>query len=166
MKEEWATIVDFDEYAVTTFGRVINLNNHREVKQSVIRTGALKVNLRNGDGYISRLVSSLVAEAFVPGHSEEFDTPMHLNMNYRDNTVWNLVWRPRHFVLRYSRQHREPSPHHYRGPVLEITEAIEYLTFGDAAIANGILVKDIWSSIMTGKPTFPTMQIFRLLRDD
>ena len=90
---------------------------------------------------------------------------LYLNMNYQDNTVWNLVWRPRHFVWRYSRQYKVVTPHHERGPVLEVTQGLQYQTFIEAAMTNGILVKDIWTSIMTDKPTFPTMQVFQLIRD-
>lgn len=163
MDEDWVDIQDFETYKVSTHGRVVHTTSGRFVSQTIVHSGAVKVNLSHEGQRVSRLVSSLVAEAFIKCEIDEFDTPMHLNMDYQDNHVWNLVWRPRFFVWKYARQYREPTPHFTRGPVLDITQDMEYDTFGTAALTNGILVRDIWSSVLTKKPTFPTWQIFEFL---
>ena len=73
----------------------------------------------------------------------------------------NIVWRPRWFAWKYSRQFTHPEVWYLFGPIQEIGGKL-YDTYLVASIANGILCEDIMESIHTidHKPVFPTRQQF------
>lgn len=159
MEERWSTIEEFPTYKVSNFGDVLNQSSGKLMKQSQTRTGLSKVGMVSGGVQYTRGVAVLVAEAFVFGRSDIFDTPIHLDGNQQNNRCDNLLWRPRWFAWKYARQF-EDSPHNERGPILDLATDLWYDTVLDAAMANGILVRDILKSVPTKIGTFPTFQIF------
>jgi hypothetical protein len=72
-------------YEVSNFGRIYNIQTGREMVLSPTLQGILTVGLmsENHDGYPNRQyrrsVKRLVAEAFVPGETDLFDTPIQLD---------------------------------------------------------------------------------------
>ena len=160
MVENWVSIDGFPKYKVSDQGRVLNVDSGRIMRESRTRTGIVKIGLFHDGAQHTRSVCTLVATAFVDGRSELFDTPTHLDCNHENNTANNLVWRPRWFAWKYRRQFTESSVHHDRGPVIDEQSKTRYSTMFQAALDNGLLVEDIWKSILLKKPTFPTGQLF------
>lgn len=167
MNEIWYPIEEFPIYRVSNYGRVVNYNTGRILNQSTTGNGLMKISLVHDNVRYTRGVALLVAEAFVDGQTEVFNTPIHLDGNHENNHADNILWRPRWFAWKYTYQCRNISVHHNRGPIYDIDSGEVYETFFDAARTHGILVRDIWSSIMAKnpeKPTFPTRQIFAFLK--
>lgn len=160
MEERWAVIEDFPTYHVSDRGRVINSDTGRVLSESQTKTGTLKIGLVMGGKQHTRSVSVLVAQAFVDGHSEVFNTPVHLDGNPKNNFVDNLVWRPRWFAWKYAHQFQEHIPGQTMGPIADIETGVVYVDMWHAALSNGLLVEDVWKSIHTLKPAFPTWQMF------
>ena len=162
MDEEWDVIHEFQSYKISSFGRVLNRDTGREIKPSYTKQGAAKVGLMDGGSQFTRSLKVLVADAFVPGRSEEFDTPIHLDGDQKNCAAINLLWRPRAFAWRYARQFIGISIHHNRGPVVDVETGMVYSTMFEAAKKNGILVADIWRTIIVDVKAFPTQQRFEL----
>lgn len=160
MEEKWNIIEEFPSYKVSNYGDILNTSTGKLMKQSVNTSGVLKVGLVMGGKQYARSVKILVADAFVFGRSDIFDTPIHLDGNPHNNRADNLAWRPRWFAWKYTRQFAETYNHH-RGPVRDVSTDIWYNTVIEAATANGILVKDIIRSVgALGFEIFPTGQKF------
>lgn len=160
--EHWEWIEDFPTYKISDYGRVLNDDSGRILKESTTR-GLVKVGLMLDNKQYTRSVALLVAETFVEGKTIIFDTPMHLDGNRSNNRADNLVWRPRWFAWKFSRQFVEFTSYMNRGPIIDLENELLYPTFLDASIDNGILLEDIQTSITYKKKIFPTGQIFNLL---
>lgn len=163
MDEIWCRLDEFPSYSISSLGRVLNEDTKKELKQSCTSQGASKVGLVRGGRQHTRSVKVLVAEAFVEGRSEVFDTPIHLDGDPLNNAVDNLAWRPRWFAWRYSRQFVEETIYHGRGPIIDVHDKMIYPTVFDVAVVNGLLVEDVWKSIVKKGETFPTWQQFELV---
>lgn len=150
--EERRQIPEFPRYEVSNLGRVYNIRTGREMQFTPTREGLLTVGmmLDNYDGYPNhqcrRSVIRLVAEAFVPGETKLFNTPVQLDGDRYNLRADNLVWRPRWFAWRYIHQFVAPPGWYFSGPVFDVTNDIEYATFLEAAVATGSLVEDIRKS--------------------
>lgn len=161
METLWAQILEFPDYSISNYGEVVNDRTQRLMRLSMTLQGAVKVNLVNDEGRSTRSVKVLVAESFVEGQSDMFNTPIHLDGDQRNCRADNLMWRPRWFAWKYSRQFRYPPVYLDRGPVLELESQIQYFTIYDAAIINGLLFLDVWQSItLIKEEVFPTWQRF------
>ena len=161
MEIEWQAVREFPDYSVSNYGDVVNEITGRVLSQSTTAQGAYKVNFIRGRERHCRSVKVLVAEAFVEGQDEIFDTPVHLDGNQYNNRSENLVWRPRWFAWKYSRQFFKLPTFVTVGPILEIESQVQYMTVYDAGIINGLLFQDIWDCISLIKEnTFPTGQRF------
>ena len=98
--EQWRTVVHngetYDNYEVSTEGRVRSLNYKRTgqikvLKQSEIKKGYLQVGLSK-NGEVKRfLVHRLVAIAFIPNPHNK-PTVNHIDTNPKNNHVENLEW--------------------------------------------------------------------------
>lgn len=160
MEEHWEVIEDFPLYLVSSYGQVLNRETGRLLKQSANNRGILKVGMyKNGEQY-TRSVKVLVADTYLEGKNELFDTPINLDGNQANNRLDNLMWRPRHFAWRYGHQFVEQSSNDLRGPIVDLKTGVWYHNMLEAAIMNGLLVYDIWKSIQVKRPTFPTNQMF------
>jgi hypothetical protein len=149
-------IPGFLNYQVTSDGRVINSRTGRDMIFTPTQAGDPTVGLmKNGKQY-RRSVRVLVAEAFVEGQDEFYDTPIQLDGN-RDNVrADNLLWRPRWFAWRYVRQFRDPIPSwYYIGPIMDTSTGMQYRTIYEAAVTNGNLCEDIHNSVLYDTPVFP-----------
>lgn len=164
MNEIWILIDKFPTYNVSNLGRIMNNTTGRIIRESYRQDKTAKVGLTQGGCQHWRSVHILVGEGFIDGCSDKFDTVVHLDGNRQNNHVENLVWRPRRFALKYSRQFIEISVHHDRGPIIDVDSKEIYATFFEAAIINGILVDDVRRSIYVNKPTFPTQQTFTFIK--
>lgn len=159
MNEVWSNIPEFPSYAISSYGRVMNTEFHRPIRESVTTAGIVKVGLVLGGKQYTRSVALLVAEAFVPGRNEMFDTPVHIDGCSTNNRRDNLIWRPRWFAYAYSSQFKDTSKHN-RGPVYDLTTKLWYDTVLDAAVNNVLLIKDIMRSVSTKEECWPTRNVF------
>lgn len=165
MDEEWVEIRGFDNYYISNQGRVRNENRGRLVKMSLTGHGVVKVGLvREGTQY-TRSVKVLVADAFVEGRSELFDTPMHLDSDQLNNTSDNLVWRPRWFAWKYTRQFTQADYYKPLGAILDTDDKTVYEDVIKAAVKNGLLFYDIARSVLENERVFPTWQMFEKVID-
>jgi NUMOD4 motif len=151
--EKRKNIEGFPRYQVSNYGRVYNRYTGRRMALSPTNFGILTVGLMrdDGDGYVRqyrRSVKRLVAEAFVPGQTEMFDTPIQLDGDRTNMRSDNLMWRPRWFAWLYIHQFEDPQDWFYSGPIFDITNRIEYENILHAAITNGSLCKDIRFSLL------------------
>jgi len=160
MDEMWLTIKNFPNYSVSSHGRVRNEDRGRLMNTSLTQQGGVKVGLVSGSRQYTRSVKVLVAEAFVDGASERFDTPMHLDGNQENNNASNLVWRPRWFAWKYKRQFQHLEQYSGLGPVKDRKSGLLYSDVVEASVTNGLLFEEVYMSLVNKVPTFPTYQIF------
>lgn len=164
IEELWAPIPNFPLYQVSSLGWVVNINSGRFLSQSMNKTGVVKVGLVNTIGVqVSKSVKLLVADAFVPGKTEEFNTAIHLDGFTEHNEANNLRWRPRWFAWKYGVQFSRPQVYFSEGPLYDGGTSERYNDIYEAGVRNGLLFHDIWLSVHTKKPVFPTWQQFALL---
>lgn len=159
-EEIWSKIDDFPNYSVSSHGRILNDNNGRLMKESMNGSGVVKVGLVRGGVQYTRSVKLIVADTFIVGRTQEFDTPIHLDGDARNNRADNLLWRPRWFAWKHTRQFVDITPQHTRGPIVDLHTELWYQHMLEAAVIHGLLVIDIWKSIQSRKETFPTWQVF------
>lgn len=162
-------IPEFPDYTVNEYGVVWNQRLNRRIQVRVNRDGIAFVGLsRDGEQY-SRSLATLVAEEFVPAPSGQrsFNTPTHMNGDKFDCRASNLMWRPRAWSIRYHQQFYRPYRNTIRTPVIEEGTGQQYSTSMDAAVANGLLDRDVCLStlnIING--CFPTGQSFWALEEE
>lgn len=102
--EVWKEIKDFENYAVSNYGRVFNLkrNNFKNFsvnsffnygKRAVKSRKYLSVQLHHKDKSCHRVVHKLVAEAFVPNDDPEHKIYVdHIDNDPKNNMAVNLRW--------------------------------------------------------------------------
>jgi hypothetical protein len=154
--EEFKTINDFPNYEISSWGRVFKKGKAEELIQSPTLRADLTVGLMKYGIQYRRSVKVLVANAFVDGKSSMFNTPIQLDGDKFNTRADNIQWRPRGFAWEYSRQFTDIRGWFYEGPVLDVTNNVEYENIFEAAIAHGSLCKDIRAAIPSGTHVFPT----------
>lgn len=153
-------IPGFENYFVSNDGKVVNVNTGREMALFQIQNGELAVGLvRDGRQFI-RSVKVLVAEAFVDGKTQIFDTPILLNGLKDDPRADNIMWRPRWFAWKYSHQFKDIPEWCLVRPVMDMVSGLVYESVFHAGIENGLLFSDISLSIHNGTRVWPTGQYF------
>ena len=89
--EIWAKISGYDNYFVSTIGRVKNINTGRILKQGTVTHGYLAVNLFKHNIGKTKKVHRLVAQTFIPNPKlKEFVN--HKDFNKSNNNIDNLEW--------------------------------------------------------------------------
>lgn len=161
--ETWRTIPEFDRYSVSDEGRVRNDDTGRIMKLTMNQYGVLTVGLMYRGTQFRRSVPLLVAEAFVPGGTQIFDTPVCLDGDRFNCKANNLNWRPRWFAVKYNRQFVEP----YFAP---IDRRIRNKKTGDVFTDSlecakwyGVLEQDLVESIMYRTFVWPVYQEFEVM---
>ena len=165
MELQWVTVPDFPNYLISSEGDVLNKTSGRTLSKSRTKEGAVKVGLVHpitGTQH-TRSVKVLVADNFVPGKNEIFDTAIHLDGNEDHNSVDNLVWRPRWFAWKYTNQFSHVTELDHIGPLRDIDTDIRYYDIYQAAISNGLLFTDIRRAIAMKESVFPTFQRFEMM---
>ena len=157
---EYGVVIDsFPKYEITNFGRVFNRRTgHRLALSPVtpVSHGDLTVGLVVDGRQYRRSVKVLVAKHFVHGQTEIFNTPVQLDGNRYNLHASNIVWRPRWFAWKYSRQFIEEAPEFFwSGPIVDVANDVEYDTIFDAAVATGSLAADIRLAIINADRVFP-----------
>ena len=158
--EHWKTIIEFPEYKVSDQGRVLNTSNNRVLRESVTQSGVVKIGIVKGGTQFTRCVPLLVADTFVEGRDDIFNTPIHLDGDSRNNRADNLLWRPRAFAWKFTRQFTDIPAKYKKGPLVDIETGVQYKDVVEAAKVNGLLFEDVLKTITIQKPAFPTWQTF------
>jgi hypothetical protein len=161
--EDWRDIRFFPGYSVSTIGRVRNDDTGRMMTLMVNQSGVVNVGLTRSREQHRRAVALLVADAFIPRPIREaFDTPINLNGDRMNNTIDNLVWRPRWFAIKYIQQFKN-NVRGFRVPVEEVRSGEQFPTSWEAAIKYGLLDREILIATVARTFVFPTNQKFRVL---
>lgn len=168
MEELWTPIEENPKYLISNTGFVMNDETGRLMKLSVTRQGALKVGFFDEQGYRKTLsVKVLVAKGFVFGHDDIFNTPIQLDGNQLNVNATNLMWRPRHYAIKYARQLSHPNEHYEElfnnMAVLEVDSGVIHANIKEAGMLYGLLFMEIWKSCVYKRPTSLTMQTFEYL---
>lgn len=163
MDENWKPIKEFPNYRISDIGRVLNHDTGKLLKLSLTKQGAVKVGLVKDGVQHTRAVSVLVADTFVKGRSEIFNTPIHLDGNQENNTTSNLQWRPRWFAWKYTKQFEVLEDYRDRGQIQNIDTGEIYWDAVDLVTRHGLLLSDVWRCIRTGDPIFPTNQVLTVV---
>lgn len=88
--EKWVIFPFFPQYAVSSYGRVMNVKRDRDLKPSPDKNGYLRVALyREGVRY-DIYVHRLVAKAFFLNYAPDIEV-LHKNKNKEENSVLNLT---------------------------------------------------------------------------
>lgn len=160
--ENWGTIEDFGGYSVSDLGRVRNDKTGRVLTILRNQHGTCYVGLKRGPKQHRRSVPQLVGETHVPRLSgrDDFDKLIHRDNDQSNNRADNLMWRPHWFMVKYLMQ-ASRGPVGSEVPVLAVREQEMYPTTWDAALAFGLIERDIIASILNRSFTWPTFQEFR-----
>lgn len=165
MNEEWRLVEDVDEYEVSDRGRVANVRTKRILKLSRNSEGIATVGLMVRGKHTTRSVALLVSQAFIPKNDATFNSPINLDGNRMNCSANNLMWRPRWFAVRYHQQFLTDEFYERRA-IIEIEQTGEmFVGWAEPSMTYGLRYTDIILSYVNGKPTFPTMYNFRLVRN-
>lgn len=156
MEEEWTLIREFPNYVVSNQGRVMNEATRRVLRDSVTEHGVVKVGMVRAGRQYTRSVKLLVAEAFVEGETDHFDTPIHLDNDQSNNAATNLVWRPRWFAWKYTRQFEDCGDYRYNGLYFCPQTGEHYETIYEIGTKHGLLFHDLLYHIWFNKVLFPS----------
>lgn len=163
----WKRIPQFPTYSVSDTGLVRNDDTGRIMAIRRNPHGVHYVGLMKGKKQRNVSLARLVAEAFVSrppqDRDNKFNNPIHLNGHRDDNQAHNLMWRPYWFAKSFQQQFA-------KGPtvaaaVLEINTQERYSRPLIAAMAFGLLEKDIISSALNRTFVWPTFQEFRFIEE-
>jgi len=162
MQEEWREILEFPGYSVSSTGRVQNERTGRIIERHVNQRGIVNVSLWRNNQQTRRSVSVLVATAFIrTARSRTFDTPINLDGDRLNNRVENLLWRPRWYAREYFSQFLS-RPRGIDNPVMELKTEEIFKSSWEAALAYGLLDREVVRSVVHMTYAIPTYQRFEL----
>lgn len=165
-EERWCDIPNFSNYRISDHGRVYNIKADLIMSLSYTAHGHTKITLASDwDGErLTRSVAQMVAEAFVEPPNELCDHVTILDGNLANVRASNLVWRPRWFSWKYSRQLKFAQPNHYHNlEVEDHTQGLIHHSVITAGMSLGLLFDDVWRSTYTGHACFPTGSVFSVV---
>lgn len=160
--EEWHKIPSFPDYSISSEGRVFSDRYDRLITPSLNSGGIQIVGLRRDKKLHKRSVAVLVAKAFLPTLNPSFDTPINLDGNRSNNSMFNLMWRPRWFAIDYVHQFDHP-PRGYDVPIEDVETGEVFPNSWEAAIRHGLLEMEIVFAMMKNIYVWPTYQFFRVV---
>jgi len=147
--DTWREIPEFPGYSVSDYGQVRNDMSEHILAQTVVPRGVY-VTMSFERFHFNRMVSRLVAEAFLPSPDpydpEIFNTPINLDGDRRNNRIENLAWRPRWFAGKYHAQFRRDWTD---GPkIMEVVTGDRFTSVLEAAMAHGLLAHEVFLEAM------------------
>lgn len=155
--EIWAELADFPGHQISNWGRVFSRKLDRVLRNSSTRDGDVKISLQGLDGRRTVSVKYLVAKEFVYKPGDLFDSVINLDANPGNIDAMNLAWRPKWFAWQYVRQFKTERYNYFEDiPVLNEQTEIRYTSLIECAMAEGVLLRDLWRSMCEGNKVFPT----------
>lgn len=161
--EAWVIIEEFPDYAISNHGRVRSERTGRLLRINVGRGDHTSVGLMGLEPTnVRRSITRLVADYFMepPPHAA-FDTPIHLNGDIKDCHLYNLMWRPRWFAVKFHQQFR--TGFHIPDQIADRETGIVYDNPTHAAQVHGLLISEIVQSMAHEHECWPTRQVFELV---
>lgn len=165
MRAQWYELDDFPDYAVSDLGEVSNIKTGMPRKTSMNQFGIVKISLYQGRELITRSVAVLVADAFVPGRTDLFNTPIHLDGDRENCRADNLMWRPRWFAVRFHRQFENEEFHNSNVEIMELTTGRRYSSVKAACMDLGLFYNDVYRSYIHGETVGLTRHEFVLVQE-
>lgn len=164
MKARWKELDEFPDYAVNDLGEIFNIKSGMPRKTSINQFGIVKISLyKNRRELHTRSVAVMVAEAFVPGQTEHFNTPIHLDGDRLNCRAENLMWRPRWFAVQYHRQFYSEAFHNSDVHIVHLQTGKEYYSNKDACMDLGLYYNDVYRSYVHETQVPLTRDEFRLV---
>jgi hypothetical protein len=160
--EVWSPIPEFPGYSVSDLGRVRNDEyNGRILSYLHTPGGNVHVAMVKKGVQHNRGLAKLVAQQFLKQPNPNWDnpTPIYLNGNKDDCSAENLMWRPRWFAMKYTRQFNQQYEKVGRIRDLE-TDNIVRDIWTQLIMVHGLLFSDIIQAIEDRTYVFPTFQRF------
>lgn len=84
-------IKGFEDYGITSCGRVWSFYKNKFLTPFKDRDGYLRVNLYKNNKMYQKAIHRLVSEAYIPNH-ENLETVDHIDGNKENNFIKNLQW--------------------------------------------------------------------------
>lgn len=162
VEEQWKTIRDFDQYSVSSYGRVRNDKSGRMLLFTPNQYGVVCVGLMRDLKQYNRSVPRLVVSAFIPRVFGAFDTPINLNGDRWDNHIDNLLWRPRWFAIQYNQQFIKRYQYPINKKIIDQETKEEFRNSFICAQKFGLLERDVVLSILNRTYVWPTYQMFEV----
>jgi len=155
--EEWMPLQDYPGYSVSNLGQVRNDKRSSLLSVTHNQSGVSIVGLMHNGIQVKRSLAKLICEAFVPNPQQQvpFTTPIHLNGDPINCQADNLLWRPRWFALKHSRQFKLHLPE--RPPVRVIQTGEMFEGVWPFVLSYGLLYMDVILSILNFTYVFPVM---------
>lgn len=165
MEESWQEIKGFSRYLISDQGRLFNKKSDAIMSPSITNHGHLKISLiRDDSARQTRSVAILVASAFLPRPDPRCNGVIIKDGILTNVAAYNLAWRPNWFVWKYTRQLKQVPPIYYMNlPIRSVRSNKLYSSVVTASIEEGLLYRDVWVSMYTKKPVYPTRDIFRVM---
>lgn len=161
--ETWREIPDFPRYSVSDQGNVRNDRTGRIMRLSMNQNGVLNVGMMHCGTQFHRSVPLLVANAFVPGGTDVFDTPICLDGDPYNVRANNLAWRPRWFAVKYKKQFTDGFGTYITRPIRNIKTGEVFPDSFECAKWYGVLEEDLYQSIEQRTYVWPLYQQFEVL---
>ena len=149
--EVWLAIDEFSPYQISNLGRVMNYDTGRVLGIHDNGHGVPQVVLRRGGRNHARAINRLVAGAFLDPAPDDC-VPMHRDGDWSNNTPENLVWKPRWFAVKWTRQGRQSKPRDHRR-IRAVRSGIVYENALECAKALGGLEDLV---LLTAQSIWPT----------
>ena len=104
----------------------------------------------------------MVADAFVDGKTDLFNTPIHLDGDRENCSAENLMWRPRWFAVQFHRQFQSPEFYNESPRIFNVDTGEEYDSVRECCIDQGLYYNDVYRSYIHGTRIPLTRQEFAL----
>lgn len=164
--EEWTTLQEFPDYAVSNRGQVMSELTGRVLKLTVNQRGRVMTGpVLKGVQY-RRSVDLLVAKTYLePPNQKAFNSVIHLDGDYENNYAENLMWRPRWFRIAYHRQFYMNSLLRISRPIYCVDTDEVFPNSRDCSMKYGLLEKEIVMSLTNKNGVWPYGFEFRYHRE-
>lgn len=117
MEETWRNIANFEGYMISNTGKVFSTKTNKYIKLEKHNDGnyiQITVRLCKNSKYYTKIVSRLVAEAFIP-NPNNYPEVNHIDENSVNNNVDNLEWCNKLYNMNYGNRSEKASLHYING---------------------------------------------------
>jgi len=164
VKEIWQPVEEAPGYYVSNHGNV------RKALDYNMATGRLPDGTRTVSMTVDKkqqvfVLRRVVAAAFCDIPDEHSDTVVHLDGDQNNCHADNLVWRPRWFAWRYTRQFRLATLDRWEIPVVNVVTGDMSPSVVAAGMIDGTLWADVYRSVIEGVQIYPYGHIYSHAED-